>query len=86
MKKDNIKTQKDFEHIVNMWYRRAINLICIYNDNKETQSRRDKAFCLWLIMFLRIISIVDICKKHSVSKPPNFDKGGIIREVKINFK
>lgn len=76
MKIENIKTRTEFYEFADIWYQRAHRLREVWQNIRETEERRAKAFTLWLIMYDRVMKLVPIATKINQVKPPKFEKGG----------
>jgi len=76
MKIENIKTRTEFYEFADIWYQRAHRLLEVWQNIRETEERRAKAFTLWIIMYDRVMKLVPIATKISQVKPPKFENGG----------
>ena len=77
MKIENIKTRTEFYEFADTWYQRTHRLRDVWQNKRETDERRAKAFTLWLIMFDRVMKLVQIENKINQVKPPKFESGGM---------
>jgi hypothetical protein len=77
MKIDNIKTRTEFYEFADIWYQRVHRLREVWQNIRETDERRSKAFTLWLIMYDRVMKLVPIATKINQVKLPKFEKGGL---------
>ena len=71
MKISDIKTKDQFYKFANVWYQRVHKLRIIWQDSKEDEKRRIKAFLLWDIMKNRVMKLVPIAIKLNQIKPRN---------------
>ena len=78
MKIENIKTRTEFYEFADIWYQRAHRLRDVWQNIRETDERRAKAFTLWLIMYDRAMKLVPIAIKiNQPKKPTKFKSGGV---------
>ena len=78
MRLKDIKTEKDFWEFSDNWYQRTHRLREVWQNPREEESRKAKAFKLWLIMYDRVMKLVPIATKISTHIPSNnFEKGGV---------
>lgn len=79
MKIENIKTTTEFYEFANIWYQRANRLRDVWQNMRESDERRAKAFILWLIMYDRVMKLIPIAIKANQPKNhPKFKCGGVI--------
>lgn len=77
-----MKSPTNFWEIADIWYQRSHRLREVWQSATETE-RKVKAFSLWLIMFNRMMAIVDQSIIISQSAPPKqYVSGGINFGVK----
>ena len=76
MRLKNIKTEKEFWKIAENRYQRTHTLRRIWQNTKETQKYREKAFRLWRIMLFRTMKLMPIITKIKTNYRTNFNKGG----------
>ena len=78
MRLKDIKTEKDFWELSDNWYQRTHRLREVWQNPREEESRKAKAFKLWLIMYDRVMKLVPIATKISTHIPSkNFEKGDV---------
>ncbi len=75
MKIKDIKTEKEFYQLADIWYQRTINLIHVVKDDSEDSKRRIKAFHLWHIMLDRMNAVVGTIQSNARHSIPSYHKG-----------
>ena len=76
MKQSDIKTREDFYKFADIQYQRLHRLRDIWQDETQTQERRQKALELWRVMVGRVLSLNQVAIEISQPKPPaNFHSG-----------
>ncbi len=83
----NIKTEKQFWNLAENWYQRTHRLREIWQNSKETETRKSKALRLHLIMVHRMLTITRVAtflqQIKSARKTYPYQKGGIINATGI---
>lgn len=69
----------NIETLWNIWHKRSLNLISIFQDESESKLRKEKAYKLLSIMVQRLIKLNRINAEihFSASEKIKFKKGGI---------
>lgn len=76
MKLKDIKTEKQFYDVAEIWYQRTIKLAEIWQNHQESEERKIKALNLWIFMIQKMRKMVQLAiiietpkpKKKSVGK------------------
>lgn len=79
MSLNEVKTKSQFWEFSENWYQRVHKLRRVWQNETETQKRKEKAFKLWQIMTQRILYLASIARNFTkTTKSDNFAKGSAI--------
>ena len=81
MNLSNIKTEQQFSAVADIWYQRAHQLRVIWQNTKESQSRKEKAFALWFYYSKKIMSLVHFYGQYKITRlSKNMHTGGYVAQ------
>ena len=79
MRIKDVKTEQDFWLFADNWYQRAHLLREVWQNPRESDERRAKAFRLWFVMKDRVLNLSLIATRIQVRKNVHFEKGGVTK-------